>query len=394
VGQGWQNPLLGAQTIDYRGSRNALGRTADGYAIWDTSAGGAPVQTFPLTDEGWAQAWAHYQELEGPAAHAQAQAWRPSPTTTWRKGQPLALGPMRVGQILDGAFRLYRMRFGTLIAVVGLVLVPFQILVLGLTLATLEPVVLLPGLEGVPGRTIQQPAAWVTLGALAVQILFVNPLLTAAVVKTAADTYVGRDADVGSTYRAALPRVHSILWVTFLAGLAGAALFAPGLVLVIVGAADRSDSAAAIGGILMLAAAIPALIIFLRFSFAPAVVMVEGTRGTTALRRSWRLVRGLTGKVLGTSILAGLIVLALLFVLGVIFGVIVFVSLREAFLAPGTGAGFYAAQQALNTVGAILTTPFFTLVSVLLYFDSRTRKEGFDLAFMAQQIGAAPPAGA
>jgi hypothetical protein len=389
VGQGWQNTLLGAQSIDYRGSRYALGRTTEAYAIWGVTAPGGPIESFPLTAEGWGQAWARYQSLEGPAAAAQAEGWRPSPTFTWRRGQPLALGPMRAGQILDGAFKLYRMRFATLIAVVGLVLLPFQIVILVLTLASLEEVAV-PG-----GGTLRQPALWVNFVALPVQFLFVNPFLTASVVATAAETYLGHRPTVGTTYRAALPRVHSILWVTFLTGLAGSALLLPGVGLALAGTLDPSvESLTGVGAILILVATVPAVIIFLRLIFAPAVVMVEGIRGTAALRRSWRLVKGLTAKVFGTTLLAGLIVFALLFVLGAIFGVIVVVSLRESFLTGGPGPGFYAAQEIFNAAVSILATPFVTLVTVLLYFDSRIRKEGFDLSLLAEQIGAAPPAGA
>lgn len=55
-----------AVAVDFRGVRYALGRTADGYAIWDTAAGGSIIRTYPLTKEGWDQAWrAYYEELEG-----------------------------------------------------------------------------------------------------------------------------------------------------------------------------------------------------------------------------------------------------------------------------------------------------------------------------------------
>jgi Phospholipase_D-nuclease N-terminal len=56
----------GAVSIDYRGVRYALGRTNEAYVIWDSAAGGAPVRSYALTQEGWQQAWAaYYQELEG-----------------------------------------------------------------------------------------------------------------------------------------------------------------------------------------------------------------------------------------------------------------------------------------------------------------------------------------
>ena len=57
--------LEGAAAVDYRGSGYALGRTAQGYAIWDVGAGGEPILTFPATPEAWNQAWGAYQRLEG-----------------------------------------------------------------------------------------------------------------------------------------------------------------------------------------------------------------------------------------------------------------------------------------------------------------------------------------
>lgn len=63
----WAAPSFpGATSIDYRGLRYALGRAGDGYAIWDSAAGGAMIRTFPLTEEGWREAWrTYYEELEG-----------------------------------------------------------------------------------------------------------------------------------------------------------------------------------------------------------------------------------------------------------------------------------------------------------------------------------------
>ena len=390
---GSPNALPGAQSLDYRGARYVLGRTIDTYAIWDTVEGGAPVRTFAMTPQGWADAWAAYRELEpSSAAGSPAPSWEPSPTATWRPGQPLALGPMRAGQLLDGAFKLYRMRFGTLIAVVGLVLVPFQILNLTLTLVTLRPV-RLPNLGGPPGFTIQEPAAWVTIGALAVQLLLVTPFLTASVVKVAAETYLGGRPTLATTYRTALPRVHSILWVTILAALAAILPVVPGGFLLAVSAVGAFPIPA-LGIILFLAGMVVALMVYIRLSFAPAVVMVEGRRGTEALGRSWRLVRGRTLKVLGVTLLGGLIVFALLLVLGVIFGVVVVVWFSNELTTTGPGAAYFAAEEAMNAVVAIMTTPFLTLLSVLLYFDARIRKEGFDLALLAEQIGSAPPPGA
>jgi hypothetical protein len=389
VGQSWQNRLAGSLTIDYRGSRFALGRTGSSYAIWDTtSAAGQPAQTFPLSPEGWARAWQTFRAWEPGAVTQEAVPGMlmPSPTRSWVKGRPLALAPMRAGQLLDGVFKLYRMHFGTLLPVVGLVVLPVQAVVLVLELTTLETV------QVAPGVVFEQPATWVTIASLVVQLLVVTPFLTAAVVRTAADAYLGHEPSVGRSYRAALPRIHSILWVTLLTALAALASVVPGYaVLVAAPIGGPSESAFGLAIALILVGMIPAVFVYLRFSFGSSIVVVEDTRGTKALGRSWRLVRGLTWKVLGVTLLVGLIMFALFLVLGIIFSLITIPFLEEATFTGGPGPGFYAISAVINALATVLVTPIFTLVSVLLYFDARIRKEGFDLAIMAQDLGERSP---
>lgn len=74
-------------------------------------------------------------------------------------------------------------------------------------------------------------------------------------------------------------------------------------------------------------------------------------------------------------------------VLSLIFGIVLAVALGDELLTGGIWPAIYAMQQSISTLIAILTTPYLTLVVVLLYFDARMRKEGFDLALMAGQMG-------
>ena len=379
----WQSPPLGAVHMDYRGTRTLLGRTAEAYAIWD-AAGGEPVQTFALTAEGWAAAWQAYREREGTGADAQAAAWTPSPTATWERGRPLAMAPMRVGQLLDGAFKLYRMHFRTLVPIVAFLVIPVQLLILALTLSTLRPVLLDAGGQTI---TIQQPASWVTWGGAALQGLFVTPFLTAAVVRAAADAFLGHPTGVGKAYRAALPRVLSILWVTILTALGVGLVVAPVAALAVAVGTTGGQAGAAVSVLLIILVMVPAFFLVLRWLFGTSVVIIEDVRGSRALARSWSLARGLTGKILGTMLLAALILLGFLMIMGIVAAVVLLPSAEQLVLGQGPGRSFYVFSAVLNTISSLLTTPFTTLVIVLLYFDARMRKEGFDLEMMAQQLG-------
>jgi hypothetical protein len=371
--------FLGSRAIDYRGARYVLGRTDRDYALWD-ARGGSAIHTFELTDAGWAGAWRTYRELEGPGAE-------PFRTAGWERGRPIPLQPMRVGQILDGAFRIYRLHFRVVIAIVALVIVPFQALSLILQLATIEPVVLSPG----PGLTpvqIYQAPTWVGLTTSILYFVVLTPFLTAAVVRAAADAYQGLEVSVSRAYRAALPRTHSILWVTILTALAVLAISSPVIALALLSAATGEEALVGLAVVLGVVAVVPATMVVIRFLFGAAVVVVDDQRGSAALRRSWRLVRGLSWKVFGAMILTGLLVLAFMLVLQLVFFGIFFAT--GGTLTPA----FYVWVAAVTVVINVLTTPYTNLVVVLLYFDARIRKEGFDMEVMARELGGQPSTGA
>lgn len=48
----------------HTGTRYLLGYGADFFGIWDRQNPAAPVERFPRTDDGWAQAWRRYTQIE------------------------------------------------------------------------------------------------------------------------------------------------------------------------------------------------------------------------------------------------------------------------------------------------------------------------------------------
>jgi serine/threonine-protein kinase len=68
--------LVGVVFLDYRGEKFALGRTPDGYAIWDLGQGGPPIQQYPLSPEAWQEAWDTYQGWEAGEARTAEEAQR------------------------------------------------------------------------------------------------------------------------------------------------------------------------------------------------------------------------------------------------------------------------------------------------------------------------------
>jgi len=261
-------------------------------------------------------------------------------------GRPLVLQAMGVGEILDAAIKLYRAQWRPMMAIVAIALVPITFLQTFLTRSFGSP--FSTGSATLPADFDSTLITSAVLGLI--QVLVIQPFLTAAVAKASADVYLGHQVVVGPTFRFAVSKIHSILWISILYGLA----VLLGFVLLIV----------------------PAIIVWVRFVFGSTVLVVEGRKGSQALGRSWRLAQGHFWKLLGTLLLANIMA-------SVVEGIL---SIPGAVAFAAVGSGGWPLYAIGLSVAAILTTPFTTLITVLLYFDLRIRKEAFDLEVMAQEM--------
>jgi hypothetical protein len=264
-----------------------------------------------------------------------------------RRGErPLALRPLRVGEMLDAAITLYRRNYRSLMAIVAFVVVPYSFIEQSILWSVVRPFEdqLFVNPEDASGDVA------ITLVFSALSFLVIQPFVTAAIARATAEVYLGISPKIGDTYRFALSRTHTILWVTLLSALV--TVF--GVLLLIVGA----------------------FLFFVRFYFSTTVVVVEGKRGTGAMRRSWRLAKGSFWKIFGTIFLAGILS-------SIVAGIL---TIPTALLADRMGESGWFLSALGTSLAQIIVTPFSSIIAVLLYFDMRIRKEGFDLALMAQEV--------
>lgn len=263
-----------------------------------------------------------------------------------RGGVAPRLREMRVGELLDAAINLYRRNWKTFMGIVAFVLVPVNLLQAFLT-RTVGGQITSPEEIGV-GPDGGALVATIIVGAAT--FLFIVPFLTAAIARATSEIYLGGSPGVGEIYRFALGRTRSILWVSLLSAL-----------VIVLG---------------LVALVIPGIIFFIRYQFSTSIVVVEGQRGTKAMGRSWRLAKGYFWKILGLTILAG--------ILTSIVGAILVIPLEIA--ANAIGESGWVLRGVGQSAAGIVTRPYQGILIVLLYFDMRIRKEGFDLALMAQEL--------
>jgi hypothetical protein len=379
---GGQPPLDGATAIDYRGSRFAVGRTADAYGIWDLPAGGGPVLTFPLSHEGWAEAWRTYQYWEetagapGPPGPPPAHPAPVGPAGGQTGTQ--VTGSLTFANIIEVAARLYGRHAGTLIPLVAVVTIPLLLGQAAVFLALLEPLGVRQDATSLQDLEEMLPR-FLLVGFVTGLIGFViNAFVTAAVTGAALDATSNRPVSFGGSFGRAVRRLHSVLWIVLLETLAVLAAMIVPTLLAIAGVSGEVGFLVALALLLAISAA---FFILIRLLFSIPALMAEDRRGLAALRRSWELVSGRWWRTFGIFLLVALI--------SGLVGLL-FQAVAGAFTS-GTPAivpsAFYIEYLAAGIASA-LTTPFLTLVIVLLYLDARVRTEG---TLEVQPAGAGAP---
>jgi hypothetical protein len=247
---------------------------------------------------------------------------------------PRLFRPRGIGEILQHAFEIYREHWKNLIALVAIIVAPLTILQVFISDRLADAYDVSQTVNG--ELVVNGSLAAVWLGALATGVLSILTftILTGAITRAAALTFLGRDLDIAESYRFGLARFWSIVLVGLLFALA------------------------VIGGFILLI--IPGIYFAIRFSLSVHALVIEGHRGTAALKRSWGLVGGLWWHAFGALFVAAVLA-------AIVSGVLT---------APfGSNLALRAIGQ---TIGQIITMPFTALVGVLLYIDVRVRKERYD----------------
>lgn len=226
--------------------------------------------------------------------------------------------PRDLGRILDDAFGVYRSAFATVLPIALAVVVPVDLIVLGL------------GLGQLTAHYDASPPEGVTTLQTALTFLVTTPLITAMLVHAVMDIAAGKRPSARTAIARGVESFAPLFWALILTGLA---IFA-GVFALIVGA----------------------IVVAVHLTVVSQAVVVEGRTGADALRRSWELVRG-----------RGWWVFAVVFVTNLVIGV-----LGAAISVPLTLAAEAADAQALallgTMIGHVLTLSFLALTGTLLYF--------------------------
>jgi hypothetical protein len=196
---------------------------------------------------------------------------------------------------------------------------------------------------------------------------FAQTILSGLLTVVVGDAVLGRKATLADAWARIRPRILPLLGLSLLIQLSWMA----GLLLCVV----------------------PGIFLYVALALAPPALVLERSGVITAMKRSWRLVKGAWWRCFGVLALTAILTYVIAQVVSVPFGILSGLG--------GVGLGFDAADTsysvlavALTTLGSIvagtITYPFTAAVTALLDVDQRMRREALDLELA--RAAAAPPA--
>jgi hypothetical protein len=287
-----------------------------------------------------------------------------------------SLRPLSFGEILDGAFTLYRRNFRL-----------FMGTSLVLTLALFAAIFIIGGTGAVMAGAMPGVMSLLVILLVAVAIAAVAMMLWGALAWQAAQSYVGKPVSLGEGMNAGGRSAMTLVGAGFLGALCFGVLMV-GVFLVaaliggIVGAMGIPGMSILVG--FLMALAVVAAFFFIAalfFAVIPAVVLEE--KGPMeAIGRSQELARGALPRITGMMVVTLLITyLPLMAVLAVTGGF-------EGMFDPAAAAAAETdwVEQLLTWLVSVLTTPFLMCVIVLLYYDRRVRTEALDLQLLTEDL--------
>lgn len=274
------------------------------------------------------------------------------------------LRPLDAGEILDGAFRLFR-RHPAAFALAGAL--------------PLLPLLSLWGWMAYgAGRLgwFHDPEAGVLLTMLALAGGWVPATLSrAAAIRLADDALMGRPVRAGAALRAALRRIPAALWASGFGNLLVAVPFAAAVNLM----GRIGEGGAAFWALYVLAWLLPAALAALWFGTLPAVVL-ERTGGHAGRARSRALALAAPGRVAA--------VWSVTFLFAWLPWVVTALLMVMSGRALEGGAEIAAWLGACLAAGAV-TTPLVAVARTLLFTDLRVRAEALDVRVLADRLAAA-----
>jgi len=267
---------------------------------------------------------------------------------------PIEIRPRRATELVDASFQLLRRYYPQLVTVSAITMAP------GVVMRILERDAMSD-----PQMMTANPGALFAVGLVAILCVTVcDAVLTIAV----SDGYLNGEIDLARAFSTGMRKIMAVFLASFFRGLlVGLAVIVAGVGAVIITALKMPILFVLV---VPLAIWLVFYVLIRTFAIIPVVVL-ENIGANSSMTRTLQLSNSSAAHIFYS--------LGLAFFLYFVFSGIISVLGMTA-LNPATA----------GIIGAVLIIPIYpllTVVSTMLYYDLRIRKEGFDLEIMSRELG-------
>ena len=284
---------------------------------------------------------------------------------------------MQIGEILDGTFNIYRRHFGLFMRLsLLLICVPAVLFVFFMVRFATNPIA--------AANWFQEHLVNVILMGLVGVLVYttISLLLKAGTIRIISDSYLGQEPTLSSALQLGMGRIIPLLVVaiskTLLVIVIYLAAILAGVLLVGIGKA----LGAAIAVLLGIAYGVGAIWfmawVLCGYGLTSMVVVLEDLDSSfDAFGRSWELTRAARMKVFLTCLVIFLFTALLPWIVVAVVGQML-----------GPASPLQPFLSILSVAMGVVLAPILPCALTLLYYDSRVRREAFDLQILSQQLGA------
>ena len=280
------------------------------------------------------------------------------------------LRPRSAIEIVDTAFTIWRRNFGQM-TIIGIAATVPIVLALVLGLGSLFT-------AGMTGKPISEGAILSMVPMILVFVVILvlwMAVVDGAMTLAAGDAYFGREVSAASALRGALSKGGTLVLSNILRMLTiGGAAVVGGIVIALLGRANG-----AIAVLLIVVLSVLMLLLFARLFATTNAVVFENSGASESLNRSFALSKDSAWRIFGVILLSYVVLIVAQIAIGLTVQVVISTILRSPVVASMVG----------NVIGALLY-PFLSIALMVLYFDQRIRKEGYDLDVLSDGLPKSP----
>lgn len=273
------------------------------------------------------------------------------------------LRPRSLGALIDGAFRLYRRQFLTILAVVAVVSVPLQMFTTFTNFDSSSGFSVLAQASSISGILVYP--AWAAVAVMIVGLLS------------------GNAVGFRGAYKAVFQLWKPLLGLMMLLLLLWAVVYLPAKL----GELFLDPGATSSLTLWSTFLELPYTILLVRLQVAVTAFVLEGLNPVAAIKRSWQLTRNYWWRTFGLLLIVTLILVAAL------LGPDLVLLVAANMLFHVDAATMRVLTYTLLIVIGSIIAPLVIIITTLYYLDLRVRKEGFDIqTAIMRQYPAPPPA--